>query len=144
MAYCSQSDIERKRIPTDTLIQLTDDNGVGEIDAEIVAGACNDATVLVDSYLRGRYPLPLNPIPPIVVTIAADLAAFDLYGLRPQFEIPKTIADRRGTALQLLARIQDGKMPLYDESTQAAVTSTSAPSITGPERLFTRKSMRGF
>ena len=146
MAYCALTDIEKKRIPTALLIQLTDDdeNPLGVINTTTVAECIADASVQVDSYLVGRYALPLSPLPPIIVSITADLAAYGIYALRPAFDPPKVIQDRRDAALALLARIQDGRMPLYEPVTLPPATGGNAVQFTGPDRLFTRDSMKGF
>jgi len=144
--YCTLADIEKKRIPTSMLIQLTDDdeNPTGEINEETVNGVIKDAQVLFEGYVRGRYPLPLNPVPDMAVTIVADLAAYGMFCLRPTFEVLKTIQDRRDTALNLMARIQDGRMPLYDPPTAPAATGGNAVQFTTPERVFTRDTLRNF
>lgn len=142
MSYCTLADIEKRRIATDTLIQLTDDDNLGVINATTVAGVIQDATILVEGYLRGRYALPLNPVPDLAASITADLAAWGCYALKPQFDIPDAIKDRRNTALALLARIQDGKMKLYEDTT-APASNTPAASFSGPDRIFSRDKMRG-
>jgi len=141
--YCSITNIEKKRIPTDTLIQLTDDDDRGFVDSRIVNGCISDATVLIDAYLRGRYAVPLDPIPDLATSICADLAIYGLYCLRPSFDIPESVKDRRTTALALLCRIQDGKMKLYEDA-PAPPGARSAVSISGPVRLFNRDGMGGF
>ncbi|MBT0664776.1 DUF1320 family protein [Geobacter pelophilus] len=145
MPYCTLADIEKKRIPTDTLIQLTDDDNVGIIGEPVVAGCIDDATILVNGYLRGRYPIPLpDPAPGLIVTITADLASYGIYASKPQFDVPDTIKARRETAIALLIRIQDGKMQIYDEtSTGAPAVNPSPAFVSGPDRLFSRETMKG-
>lgn len=58
MSYCMQSDLE-KRFGEDELIQLTDREHLGEINAEVLAGALADACATIDSYLQQAYTLPL-------------------------------------------------------------------------------------
>jgi phage gp36-like protein len=144
MSYCVLADIEKKRIPTDTLIQLTDDGNLGVIDEDMVNGCIQDATVLVEGYLRGRYTLPLSPVPDLAVTITADLAVYGIYATKPQFDIPKSVQDRRDTALNLLARIQDGRMPLFDTVPDATPTSNRVVSFSGPERIMSRDTLKDF
>lgn len=142
--YCTLADIEKKRIPTDMLITLTDEENLGVINEETVAGCIKDAQVLFEGYMRGRYQLPLNPVPDLAVIIVADLAIYGIYGLKPQFEIPKTITDRHDTALRLLARIQDGKMPLYDPVEAPPAAGNNAVQFTTPKPVFTDDSLRNF
>ena len=142
--YCALADIEKKRIPTDLLIQLTDEENLGVINEETVNGVIKDAQVLFEGYVRGRYPLPLTPVPDLAVSIVADLAAHGMFSLRPLFDMPKTIQDRRDTALNLMARIQDGKMPLFEPATAPAATGGNVVQTAGPERAFSRDTLRGF
>lgn len=143
MAYCTLADIEKKRIPTDLLIQLTDDEQLGVINETTVNGCIDDATVMFEGYVRGRYPVPLNPVPDLATGIVADLAAYGLFCLRPTLDMPKTIQDRRDTALTLMARIQDGKMPLVDPVIAPPATGSNSVYLASPERQFTRNSMKG-
>ncbi|OGU13870.1 MAG: hypothetical protein A2076_13160 [Geobacteraceae bacterium GWC2_53_11] len=142
--YCTLADIEKKRIPTDMLITLTDEENLGVINEETVAGCIHDAQVLFEGYMRGRYQLPLNPVPPLATSIVADLTCFNLYALKPQFEVPKTINDRNDTALRLMARIQDGKMPLYDPVEAPPATGSNSVQFTTPASVFTSDSLRNF
>ena len=142
--YCTLADIERKRIPTETLIQLTDDDNIGMVIEETVNGCIHDAAVIFDSYMRGRYPLPLSPVPDLAVSIVADLAVYGIYCLRPQFEVPKTVQDRRTTALTLLARIQDGKMPLYDPIVTPPENGSSTVQFSSATPLFTTDTLRHY
>lgn len=144
MPYCTLADIEKKRIPTDTLIQLTDDENLGVINEATVAGCIADAQVLFEGYMRGRYPLPLDPVPDLAVSIVADLACYGIYALKPQFEIPETITGRRDTALKLLARIQDGKMPLFDPVVTPPATGGNSVQFTTPQPVFTNETLRNF
>lgn len=141
--YCTQADIEQKRIPTATLIQLTDDSDTGLVDAVIVAGVIAEADGVVDSFLRGRYPLPLDPVPDIVATISQDITVYYLFARKPEFDPPTAVSDRYKSALVLLQRIQDGKMPLYDVAAPPAGGPTVV-SYSTPERQFSRTSLRDY
>lgn len=145
MAYCTLADIEKKRIPTEMLIQLTDDENLDVININTVNACIHDAEVLFESYMRGRYPLPLDPVPDLAVSIVADLAAYGIYTSKPAWDAPKSIADRRSTALTLMARIQDGKMPLYDPVEPPPTVGTSnSVQFTAPTPVFTKTSLGNF
>lgn len=141
--YCTLADIEQRRIPTAILIQLTDDSNIGAVDAAVVDGAITEAAGMVDGFLRGRYPLPLNPVPDLITTIALDVTTYYLYTRRPEFNAPDAVSDRYKTAQALLQRILDGKMKLYEEAAPPTGGPTVA-SFSGPGRLFTRDSMKGY
>ena len=141
--YCTLADIEKKRISTEALIQLTDDENLEVVNETTVNGFISDASVLVDGYLRGRYSLPLNPVPDLAKSITADLTIYGIYASQPQFPVPDAVKERRTTALALLTRIQDGKMPLYEPAT-APTANASLVSLTSSERVCSRNSMGGY
>ena len=53
MAYSTQSDIQKK-VPTETLVQLTDLEGAGAVNSTVLAEAIEIADREIDSYLRVR------------------------------------------------------------------------------------------
>ncbi len=138
MPYCTQADIENKRVPQETLVNLTDDDGLGVVDTEIVAAAIDDADALIDSYLETRYPLPLATVPVLLGRLSADIASFYLYGRRPEFETPKRIESGHSAALRLLEKIQNGQVSLGAQ----VAPPTSGPSYTTSGRIFTRDTLK--
>ena len=144
MAYCTLDDIKTNRIPEETLVMLTDDGNLGVVDTAVVAGAISDADEVIDGFARGRYPLPLNPVPGIVRTWSMDIATYGLYGRRPAFEPPKTVADRYATALKLLEKVQDGKFKLTDDEPVITVEPVSVGEVLPATRVFTRDNLKGF
>lgn len=82
MAYSIQTDIEN-RIGSARLLQLADRDGNGSVDAAVLAAAIEKADDLIDSYLRGRYDLPLQaPVPVIVRELSVDLSIYFLQQAR--------------------------------------------------------------
>ncbi len=77
MAYCTQSDIE-KRIGTADLAALADYDGDGSADADVVTAAIGDACSLMDSYLSVRFAVPVSPVPDVLRTRAVNLAVYFL------------------------------------------------------------------
>ena len=144
MPYCTLDDIKRNRIPESVLIQLTDDENLGVVDEAVVNGAIADADEVIDGFARGRYPLPLTPVPGIVRTWSMDIATYGLYGRRAAFEPPKTVAERYTTALKLLERVQDGKLKLSDDEPVVEVGAGSAGEVLAANRVFSRDNLKGF
>ena len=62
MAYCTQQDMI-DRFGSEDLIQLTDRNALGVIDATVLSAAIDDATDTMDTYIATRYTLPLAVVP---------------------------------------------------------------------------------
>ena len=67
MSYCDLTDL-KNYIPADVIKQLTDDGDTDEIDIEKVSLAISEADDLIDGYLRGRYPVPIQGTPPSLIT----------------------------------------------------------------------------
>ncbi len=114
MAYCVQADLER-RLTLPILVDLTDDRVPPEaVDAAVLDAEIAAAGEIVDGHLRGRYVLPLAPVPGLVREIAADLVAYNLWGRRPEAagEPPKNLEKAHDRALKLLREIQAGHVTL--------------------------------
>jgi phage gp36-like protein len=109
--YCSIDDI-RKNIPDVSLIELTDDNGTGQIENSIVSEAIAYADSTIDGYLRGRYSLPLNPVPKIIQKISIDIAIYHIYSRRFELEMPEGMQKRYENAVKLLEAIRKGIIEL--------------------------------
>lgn len=117
MPYCTVDDI-KKSIPEANIIQLTDDAGTGVIDQTKVNEAIAYADQLIDGYLRGRYSLPLNPVPGLVNKLSVDLAIFHLYSRRFELEMPESMMAKYKNAIKLLEQIQKGLVLLGIESSE--------------------------
>ena len=113
MRYCSLADLQLA-IPAQTLIWLSDDNPeAAGINLPVVEEAVRQAEELVDAHLRGRYVLPLDPVPTVVKDMAVNLARHWLYARRPEgSELPDAVTRTYKSALQMLETIRDGKLTI--------------------------------
>ncbi len=143
MAYSDLASL-RQRMPEQTLIDLTDDVGAGAVNEDVTNRAIADADTEIDSHLAGRYPVPVDPAPDLLQRLSLDLAVEILYGRRPDIEEPKAVVNAAQNARKLLARIaaKEAHLPGVAE-TAASGASSSGAMFTGPDRLFTRDSLRG-
>lgn len=140
--YCTLADIQAT-VPASDLIQLTDDTvppaAVNQVNVD---RAITDAGELIDGYLRGRYALPLSPVPGLINTLAADVAVYRLYARRIKLTPPDGVTERYKNALKILEQIQAGKITLGAESTGGDVTPVAGgPQFTGSDRVFTRETL---
>lgn len=111
MAYCTSNDLT-KAIPEATLIQLTDDDGAGLLDAEKIEDAIDSAAEEIDSWIGARVGLPITgTAPPILGKLNADMAIYNLYS-RVMEEIPDVRSERYQNACRILAKIAEGKISL--------------------------------
>ena len=113
MRYCSLADLQLA-IPAQTLIWLSDDNAeAAGINLPVVEEAVRQAEELVDAHLRGRYVLPLDPVPTVVKDMTVNLARHWLYARRPEgSELPDAVTRTYKSALQMLETIRDGKLTI--------------------------------
>ncbi len=116
MAYSTIDDIQ-KNIPEDILIQLTDDTNSGMVDQSVVDEAIAWADNVIDDHVRGKYPVPLNPIPDTIKKISVDLAVYFLYSRRFDTDVPEGIQLRYKNTMAMLDKIQKGKITLAVDTT---------------------------
>jgi len=137
MAYSDVSDI-RKLIPETDLIQLTDDDGVGVVDQDILYEAIDQADREIDAYLGARYPVPLDPVPELIRNLSAQMAVWHLYGRRNLMS--EVWESRYKNAIRLLDLIRRGEIAIG-----ATAGETSSPSAgvryAGNEKVLTDLSM---
>lgn len=144
MSYAAQADLEAA-IDQQALIDLTDDEKTGAINATRLTRALADADAVIDGYLRGRYSVPLATTPPFVRHIAVSLALYGLFERRAHVlgGAPKWVADRFANAKDSLRSIRKGDLDLGVEPPPAA-SSAIAAEADGPDRLFTADTMKEF
>ncbi len=113
MRYCSLADLQLA-IPPQTLIQLSnDDESAAEMNVAVVEEAVRQAEELVDAYLRGRYNLPLSPVPSVVKDATVNLARHWLYARRPEgSELPDAVTRTYKASLHILESIRTGKLTI--------------------------------
>jgi phage gp36-like protein len=122
----------------DTLAQIA---GSGSLARNgLIKRAISDATSEIDSYLQGRFRLPLPFVPPVLVQIASDIAIYRLLVLRPD----QTVDDARQRyedAIMRLALIRKGELDL-GLPLSATPAIVGQVQITSSKRLFSREALR--
>jgi phage gp36-like protein len=141
--YCTLEDI-KKAIPEDNIVQLTDDKNLGEIDETKVLDAIEYAEQLINGYLRGRYPVPLEPAPELIKRLAVDLAVFQLYCRRFELDMPQSMIDRRKEIIRLLEQIQAGKVLLGIEKQDSPGQGYYKTSKKEEDRVFSKELLNRF
>jgi phage gp36-like protein len=132
--YCTRDDIENKRLPRAYVLQLTDDENLGEFDDSTgavppngntplwsnsasavnrrVEEAIEDATNEIDSYLSAVYAVPLaGNIPHIINTLAVSIATYYLY-LRRGNDLPDSVQNAYTNAVNMLKQFAARKITL--------------------------------
>jgi len=112
MRYCTRADLGNA-IPLITLTQLSnDDPAARQPNENVIANSVRQAEELVDGYLRGRYQLPLDPVPTVLCDAVLYLARHWLYQRRPEGALPDAVISARKDTLKLLESIRDGVITL--------------------------------
>lgn len=94
------------------LVQLTNDEPrATEPNDEVVQAAIRYACDLVDGYLRGRYPLPLQSVPTVLPPLVINIARHFLHSRRiNRADFPKVLETSYNATLKTLEYIRDGKI----------------------------------
>lgn len=130
MAYSTLEDL-KTYMPNNHLVQLTDDENVNEIDTEVVDDAIARADNLIDSYLRGRYPVPIadsEDVPQEIKDISTKVAAYNLYRKNMQLTLPEPVKIEYKQAIDLLKMIQSGKVSPFAANEEPTVIRTNKTS----------------
>ncbi len=141
MAYCTQTDI-LNQLDSAVLLQLTDDDGVGTTDADIVTRAIADADATINSYCQDRYTIPLSPVPDKIRQLSVDIAIYNLYSRREDVT-PDIRKDRNKEAIRFLEKVAEGKINL-GAATPAPSNTDNTVNVDYNDRIFTREKMSGF
>ncbi|NQU44939.1 DUF1320 domain-containing protein [bacterium] len=121
--YATVSDIE-KRLDPGHLIELADDDHDGQPDTAVLEAAIADADGLVDTYLQGRYAVPLDPAPALLRKLSADLAVAALFARRRETASP-VHESRAKAAMELLSCLARGELLLSQSDAKTAPDSTT-------------------
>jgi phage gp36-like protein len=140
MAYSTQSEI-LDQMDEDVLIQLTDDDDAGVVDADVVTQKIADADALIDGYCGAQYAVPFTTVPALVLKFSVDIAIYNLYGRRKG--APEDRRNRFKEAVDFLKGVAAGNNSLGENDPAAGETSFELSS-NNPDRIFTRDKMAGF
>lgn len=146
MAYSATADI-LKVMSEPELVQLSNDDAAATTaDETNVAQAITDADEIIDGFVRGRYGVPLSPVPGLIKKLSVDIAVYHLWMRRRRAEMPEGIEKSYQNAVKLLEKIQQGKVLLSaSELESGAETADGSGDIrvnkTADDRLFNKDTM---
>lgn len=134
--YATAADIDAT-FGTDLLDLIADTDGAGERNDAAIERALVDATATIDGYVSARHALPLATVPPLLRTLAMDLAIHRL-ALRPG-QMTEEVEARAKEARKTLEAIGAGRSGLGLPSAAPAAQSSNAPVLVAPPRRFGRE-----
>ena len=143
--YCALSDII-DQVPEQKVIELTDDENLGEVNQARVDKAIATAGSIIDGYLRGRYTLPLATVPELIETISVDISVFKLYERRREMDMPESLTNCYKNAVKLLEQIQKGLISLGIEAEASASGAGGSykTNKTADDREFSKEKLKTF
>jgi phage gp36-like protein len=113
MAYSSISDL-KNYIPESQLREITDDNDTDDIDMEKLIDAIRRADDHIDSYMRGRFSLPLSTVPDMIRDLSTRLAAYYLFKRSLALIMPESIKEDYKDCVKILSDIQRGRVSPFE------------------------------
>ncbi len=139
--YCTQQQLI-DRFGESELIQLTDRKAPprGAIDADVVTAAIEDASQVIDSYLSGRYSLPLAAVPAPLKRVACDIARYYLY----EDAVTEIVQARYDSAVKFLLALTKGDVNLGAADDTPAPQSSNEAQMESGGRTFGRDTSGGF
>ncbi|MCX6153745.1 MAG: DUF1320 family protein [Candidatus Kapabacteria bacterium] len=133
-------------LTTTELARLTGDPTGQIVNADKILYAIKQAKNIIDSFLYGRYTLPLpDATDPEIQKISIDLSLVQLHEMAYRTAlIPQTVIQRKIAAISKLKDIQDGKLVL-----SFAKAATNAPPVivtnkTVANRIFDDRTLDNF
>ena len=122
-------------------IELTnlENPAANSVNSIVLVAALVYASGLIDSYLSGRYTLPLSTIPEVLIALCLDIARYRLGHNAQEEDVRKRYED----ALKMLRDIANGILKLGLPTADEPVSSGS-PDFVHPSRTFDSQTLRGF
>jgi phage gp36-like protein len=138
MLYCSKQGLI-DRFSEYELIQLTDRDGLGVINDEVLNRAIEDASTEMDAYLS-RFNFTVDNLPKSLKPLACDIARYRLYDEDPI----EHIVTRYNNAIKFLKAVNKGEITLGTTTQDSEVTSNDLPEIHSAGSVFGRDKSSGF
>ena len=141
--YCTVEDM-KKLIPESTLIQLTDDESLGNINQARIDEAVASADAEINSYCGSRYSVPFTPVPDMIRKVSVDIAIYNLYSRKVE-EIPETRETRYKNAIRFLEIVAKGSISIGVSPEPAVKTEEGIETCkTSGDSTVTMDRLKGF
>jgi phage gp36-like protein len=145
MPYATQSDLVARYTTKRLLLIAPLAADTSQLDADKIGLAIADAIGEVDLSVRGRYVVPLDPVPAEILSVTCVLALLKLY--EGTTNVPEDVAKSAVNARALLASIRDGDAPLNATplpSDDPVTANEDAPEFVSDPAVFTFDTLKGF
>ncbi|EHS8055120.1 DUF1320 family protein [Salmonella enterica subsp. enterica] len=139
MTYATSDDLDA-RYGADVISRISDKDNTGERQSAAIDGALEDADVLINSYLDGRYALPLTVVPRLLQIIALKIAR---YNLEESCATERAAADYKD-ATKLLEKIAAGDVSLGLSQDDKRPDGGLVVDVESGGRVWSRDKSKGF
>lgn len=106
----------------------------------VIQRALQDADETINSYLNGRYTLPLASAPLVLVRVACEMARFYLY----DDQVTEQVQDRHDANIKWLGEVSKGYVSLGVDSGGAQPESSAGAELVSSAAVWKRSSSAGF
>ena len=134
MSYCTVQNLI-DRYSENELIQLSDNDNLGQVNEVVIDQSIADASSLIDGYLGGRYALPITPVPLSLVRIASELTRYYLQKGVIQDDVEK----RYQNTIKTLEKIASGTLSIGITATGDKPASQNTVQMTSGGNVFSRR-----
>lgn len=135
MRYATQQDMV-DRFGEQEMIELTDRDDTGAIDATVINKVLDDASAEIDGYIGGQADLAAGDPPAILVSRCCDIARYRLYDEAASDQVSKRYDD----AIAYLKAVAKGDISLGRTASGAEPTPAGGAEIQSGGRVFSRDS----
>jgi phage gp36-like protein len=144
VSYASAQDMIN-RYPNRDLVQLTNEDPTATtVNLTPITQALADASAEIDGYIEGRFTLPLADPPAVLNRLTTDIAMYRMQSLRPLHDL-EDARKRYEDAVAMMIKVAAGELTLgLSADGQEPPVAQLEGSVQGPDRVFNRKTLRGY
>lgn len=117
-------------------ISLSDRERTGDVNTVVLADALDEASAEIDTYLAGRYALPLDPQPKMLAGVCCDIARYRMCG--GETVMTDEIDKRYKAAIAFLKLVASGDVTLGSTTTGSVPQPDNSVQFVTGTRVFAR------
>lgn len=133
-----------KRIPQQTLVEYSDDEGTGTVNEDNLNDCINDACEEFYAIISGNFTVPLAEDYPLAKQVIRDIATYNLYLRRHDYEVPEEVSKRYDRAIRRAEKIAEGTLVMYEEAEDDPKYDHVITNKTKADRIFSPDLMKRF
>ncbi|AJY42316.1 DUF1320 domain-containing protein [Burkholderia humptydooensis] len=118
-------------------ISLSDRERTGDANPVVLSDALDEASAEIDTYLAGRYALPLDPQPKMLAGVCCDIARYRLCG--GETVMTDEIDKRYKAAIAFLKLVASGDVTLGSTTTGSIPQPDNSVQFVTGTRVFSRE-----